>query len=177
MIYIYRCMQCRLWLNSSRNQWSAGAAMRPYLAPRSDWLAWKNSTVYLWLRFITVTSWIVKATDLAQTPRLHSTPQHTSSTSTATTMGEQRQQQQRVKLWVHFVLSRGGGDRSKEATASMQSPSLRCYINLIQKRRHAAHASYSWVYSYVNDGSRRSWRRLQMEEEEQEEEAAHTSKT
>lgn len=84
---------------------------------------------------------------------------HTSST--ATTMGEQRQQQlqQRVKLGVHFVLSRGGGDRSKEATASMQSPSLRCYINLIQKRRHAAQASYSWVYSYVNDGSRRSWRR------------------
>lgn len=102
--------------------------------------------------------------------------QHTSST--ATTMGEQRQQQQkqkqRVKLGVHFVLSRGGGDRSKEATASMQSPSLRCYINLIQKRRHAAHASYSWVYSYVNDGSRRSWRRLQMEEEEQEEEGLHT---
>lgn len=84
-----------------------------------------------------------KSTDLAQTPRLPTTHhQHhqlppTTTTTTATTMGEQRQQHKRQVGWLHFVLSRGGGegedsDRPKEATASMQSPSLRCYINLIQ---------------------------------------------
>lgn len=172
MIYIYRCMQCRLWLNSPRNQWSAGAAMRPYLAPRSDL---KELNCVLMVAFHNGHKLNRKSHWLGTDAKA---AQHTSST--ATTMGEQRQQQQlqRVKLGVHFVLSRGGGDRSKEATASMQSPSLRCYINLIQKRRHAAHASYSWVYSYVNDGSRRSWRRLQMEEvADGGGGAAHTSKT
>lgn len=173
MIYIWY-MQCRLWLNSVEKSVECEQWRSPYLARRSD-LTWKNSTVYLWLRFITVTSWIVKPLTWH---RPQGYPPHIINIISC-----HRQQQQcenkdnniNAKLADCTLCFLEAEAKAKTAIGLKRQPQVckarHCAVTLTSfKRRHGAHASYSWV----NDGSNRHRRRRRSLRRAY---SAHTSKS
>lgn len=172
-------MQCRLWLNSVEKSVECEQWRSPYLARRSD-STWKNSTVYLWLRFITVTSWIVKPLTWH---RPQGNPPHIINIISCHRQQQRQQQQQwenkdnniNAKLADCTLCFLEAEAKAKTAIGLKRQPQVckarHCAVTLTSfKRRHGAHASYSWV----NDGSNRHRRRRRSLRRAY---SAHTSKS